>query len=161
SKWVNREVLDFWLRDRDRRLYAAMPGWIGIGLSNLVENLHMKNGKVTFRKDDWNRDDVREAARSGKTTAPKEIFVMSGQSYWQDYLKVQEAEQLVDYLAARGGAKDKRTKELLPEYLKNLMAVVDEVDKERKAGAAKEEKKAKTEAEEDEQFKHKHESFKK
>jgi hypothetical protein len=161
SKWVNRQVLSFWLRDRDRRLYLAMPGWIGIGLSNLVENLHMKNGKVTFRKDDWNRDDVREAARSGRTTAPKEIFVMSGEGYWQDYLKVEEAEQLVDYLAARGGAKDKRTKDLLPEYLKNLIAVVGEVEKEAKASAGKTEKKAKTEAEEDAQFKQRRDGLKK
>src|SRR5262249_12363461 len=37
-KWVNSSVLRFWLWDRDRDLYLSMPGWIGIGLSSLVEN---------------------------------------------------------------------------------------------------------------------------
>jgi hypothetical protein len=160
SKWVNSAVLHFWMWDRDRDLALSMPGWIGIGLSNLVENLHMKNGKITFRKDDWNRDDVREAARSGKTTAPKEIFVMCGQSYWQDWLKIEEAEQLVDFLAARGGAKDKRTKDLLPEYMRNLMAVVADVRKEDGATKGAEAQKPKTEEEEDAMFKSRQQGYK-
>jgi hypothetical protein len=161
SKWVNERVLAFWLRDRDQNLFYGMPGWLRIGLYNLVENLHMKLGKVLFRKDDWSRDNVREAARSGKTTAPKEIFVMSGDSYWSDWIKTEEASQLVDFLAARGGAKSKLTKDLLPEYMRNLQAVVAEIGKEDEAATGKEDKKPKTEEEEDALFKNKQQNYKK
>jgi len=138
-----------------------MPGWLGAGLSNLVQNLHVKNGKVTFRRDDWDRDNVREAARTGKTTDAKEIFVMSGEAYWQDYIKSEEAGQLVDFLAARGGAKDRRTKDLLPTYMRNLQAVIAEVTKEEEATGGKVAKKPKTEEEEDAWFKETRQGMKK
>jgi hypothetical protein len=160
-KLVNGYVLDFWLWNRDRTIALSMPGWLGVGLSNLVQNLHVKNGKVTFRRDDWDRDEVREAARTGKTTDAKEIFVMSGEAYWQDYVKSQEAGQLVDFLAARGGAKDRRTKDLLPAYMRNLQAVVAEVTKEEEAAGGKVAKKPKTEEEEDAWFKEARQGMKK
>ncbi|HEV8114074.1 MAG TPA: hypothetical protein VGR31_14985 [Planctomycetota bacterium] len=160
-KLVNGYVLDFWLVNRDRTITLSMPGWLGVGLSNLVQNLHVKNGKVTFRRDDWDRDEVREAARTGKTTDAKEIFVMSGEAYWQDYVKSQEAGQLVDFLAARGGAKDRRTKDLLPQYMRNLQAVIAEVTKEEEAAGGKVAKKPKTEEEEDAWFKETRQGMKK
>ena len=159
-KWVNQNVLRIWLNDRDRGLSLAMPGWIGYGLLNLVENIRLKNGKFSFRKDDWDRDSVREAARGGDATRAKDLFVMSGEKYWQDYVKMQEASQLVDYLAARGGARDKRTKELLPEYMKNLVEVVSEIRKEEETSKGKDEAKPKTEAEEDAMFKKRRQSYK-
>ena len=120
-----------------------------------------RSGKVTFRKDDWDRDTVREAARTGKATDAKEIFVMCGEDYWRDYMKTLEAGQLVDFLAARGGAKDRRTKDLLPAYMRNLQAVVAEVTKEDEAAKGKTAKKPKTEEEEDAMFKEVRQGLKK
>lgn len=156
--WVNRLVLRFWIFDKNRTLALGMPGWLRAGLLNLVENLHLKSGKVTFKRDEWNRDDVRQAARDSKTSSAKELLVLAGEAYWHDYLKIQEASQLVDFLAARGGAKDRRTKDLLPEYMKNLQAVVAQVEKE--SAPKDDEEKPKTEAEEDAWFKKKRQSFK-
>jgi hypothetical protein len=63
-----------------------------------------------------------------------------------------------DFLAARGGAKDRRTKDLLPEYVKNLQAVVAQIEKEESTG--KDDEKPKSEAEEDAWFKKKRQGFK-
>jgi hypothetical protein len=156
--WVNRLVLRFWIFDKNRTLALGMPGWLSAGLQNLVENLHLKSGKVTFKRDEWNRDDVRQAARDSKTSSAKELLVLAGEAYWHDYLKIQEASQLVDFLAARGAAKDRRTKDLLPEYMRTA-GRRREAEKEDPSPKDDEEK-PKTEAEEDAWFKKKRQGFK-
>lgn len=156
---VNRGVKRIWFLDRDRDLALAMPGWLGWGLDDVIGQLRVKNGKVDFRTDYWNKDEVRERVREGKSTPPRQLMMMFGQDFWNDWMKSIESAQLVSYFLD-GAAGGKKMKDLLPEYMKNLRDVVAEVKKENAGKEDAEEKKPQTEEEEDAYFKDQKQGFK-
>jgi len=160
-EYVNRRVMDIWFGDKDWDLYAAMPGWLSVGLNEFIGQLHVKNGKVDFGTDLWNRDDIRERQREGKLTALRDLLMMSQQDFMADYWSRRiEGSALIDYFVNGKASKSKRTKDLLSEYMRNVQATAAQIAKEEEGKKGKEKKKPQTEAEEDAWFKQKHQGYK-
>lgn len=159
-EWVNRRVAELWFEDKDREFYWAFPQWLQNGLDETLGHMHSKNGRIEFKADDWNRDQVREAVRAGRATSPRELMNMSGENFFQDYVHRQEAAGLVSFFLTGAASKSKQTKDVLVDYLKNLKIVVDAVEKEND-GQAKQDKEPQTEEDEDAAFKSERQAWKK
>jgi hypothetical protein len=158
-EWLNRRVAEIWFEDRDRNLYWALPHWLSHGLDEILGMTRCKNGKVDFRTDFWNRDEVRQAVRDGKNTPARDLMMMEGEAFYTDYLHRQEAASLVGFFLTGAASKNKKTRDVLTDYLKNLKLVVDAIDAEEEQSG----KKAlipKTEEEEEEHFKKKRNEWK-
>jgi hypothetical protein len=160
-EWVNRRVAELWFEDRDRTLYWSFPQWLDAGLDQTLGQARSKNGRIDFKSDAWDREDVREAAREGRALAPRELMNMSGEDFFQDYVHRQEAGALVAFFLTGAASKNKQTKDVLTDYLKNLKSVVDAVEKEADASAGKKKDgEPKTEEDEDEAFKSERQAWK-
>jgi hypothetical protein len=159
-EWVNRRVKDVWFRDRDWDLSAAMPGWLQNGLDHFVGNIHVKSGKPDFTTDYYNKDEVRERMREGKLTPLKELMMLPQKDMWSDFMKQRESASLVGFFVTGKASRDKRTKNLLSEYVKNLQALVRDIKKEDEAKGGETAKKPETEAEEDALFKNRAQGYK-
>lgn len=150
---VNRQVKNIWLRDKDRDLALSMPGWLGWGLEHFVGHIHVaKNGAIDFGKDFYNQDEVRERLREGKLRPVRELLSMTDKDF-SDWGQMQESAQLFGYFVTGAAARNKKTKDLLAEYMRNLKAVVADVRKEREASKGADAKPPQTEEEEDARFK--------
>ena len=70
------------------------------------------------------------------------------------------AASLVDFFVTGKASKDKRTKDLLPEYLRQVQKIAGEIKKEEAGKKGEKEKRPKTEAEEDAMFRDRHKGYK-
>jgi hypothetical protein len=161
---INRQLVDLWFVERDRDLYWAMPGWLRMGLYQVIGTARAKGDKIEFRKDDWERDGVRERIREGKVTKPRDFLKMTASDYtggdeW--WGRDKEAGSLLRFFVSGPGAKNPKTKDVLRDYIRNLKAVVTEIAAERKAKKGDKEKPPANEAEEEARFKAQSESWKK
>jgi hypothetical protein len=156
---VNRRVKDIWFKDRDVDLWTAMPGWLGIGLDDYVGRIHVaKNGGIEIGADLDNKDDVRERLREGKMTPLKQLLT-AGDGEFREWGRFAESGYLFGYFANGSANKNKRTKDLLPFYVKNLREVALAIKKE-SAGKSGAVAAPKTEEEEDALFKNQQQGFK-
>lgn len=159
---VNREVKNLWFSDRDSDLSAAMPAWLGMGLDHLIGQATVKQGKLDFKTDEWNREEVRQAVQKKTALGPKAVMTMDGDKFWADFSNARQGAALVGYLTFGPGAKDKQTKDVLVKYMKSLKTVAAEIraETERDAKKDSDKKEAQTEEEEDQQIKDRSAGFK-
>lgn len=159
---VKSRMLDIWFEDRDRDLYWAMPRWLKDGLSEVITQLKIKNGKVSFGTDDWARDQVRQALREGTLKKPRELMTLGMEEFWNDYLSARQASSLlVGFFVSGVAAKNPRTKNVLVDYVKALKSVQMTIKAEEEAKEDKEgDDRPKTEEEEDAEFKEQRQGYK-
>lgn len=156
---VNRRVKDLWLKDKDRDLALSMPGWLELGLDHFVGHIHVaKNGTIDFGKDFYNQDEVRERMREGKLKSVRELLTMTSRDF-NDWGQAQESAQLFGYFVTGAAARNKKTKDLLAEYMRNLKSVVADVRKEKEGSKGDAPKQPQTEEEEDAWFKDQQQTF--
>ena len=166
STWLNSRLLDIWFQDRDRDLYWSMPTWLKTGLDELICNSRAKGKKLNFYADTWDVDDLRLALRNEELPSLKDLFTMTQEDAWETLdryndlkgysvysaVRAQDA-ALVRYLLVGKGSKDKKYKDLVKEYLRNLAAVIAEEEARSKTEAKESVDEApKTEEEEDAWF---------
>lgn len=158
---VNKRIFDIWFEDRDRDLYWAMPRWLSSGLMEVAGNLHTKAGKVVFSKDDWARDETRNAVREGTAKRPRDLMTLCSDDFWKDFWKAQQqAQMLVGFFVSGPASKNAKTKNVLQDYVKSLKSVQLAIKAEEDAKGDAADKKATTEEEEDAQFKNKRQGYK-
>ena len=162
TEWMNKRVLEIWFQDRDRDLYWALPEWIGYGLREVVGTSTNKRGTLVFREDDFSREGVRERARAGTLTPVRELMMKGTADFYQqgDYRIVYESQSLVRFFLCGDAKKSAATKDVLPEYLANLKAVITAIEAEEKIAGASADKKPTTEEEEEEYFRQKRQGWK-
>jgi hypothetical protein len=166
DEFLAQQIVQLWFDERDRDLWFAMPRWLSAGLLQVAgtSQLDRTTNKLEFRVDDWERERVREAIRTGTSTKPRDLMKMagedfagsSGKAYWQRHY---EAGTFTRFLCAGAGAKDPRTKDLLRDYIRNLKAVTLELDAADKQEGGESEAKPKTEKEEEAYYKAKSEKW--
>lgn len=154
---VNRGVLDVWFGDRDRELYWAMPAWLSSGLREVVAQARVDKGRIEFKRDDWNRDEVRSMVKDGRARKPRDLMMLTdtelmsgnGRDYWDVH---GQSQAFVTFLATGPAAKNARTKSFLQDYVKSLKAVQVELKRKKEAekGTAKDDGPAKPKTEEEE-----------
>jgi hypothetical protein len=160
-EYVNRRVMDIWFADKDWDLRAAMPSWLSHGLDEFVGQLHVKAGKVDFGTDYWNRDEIRDRKREGKLTALRDLMLKTDQQFSEDYFNLRyEGSSLVDFFVTGKASKDKRTKDLLPEYMRQVQKIAGEIKKETDSKKDEKSKTPKTEEEEDAMFREREKGYK-
>jgi hypothetical protein len=155
--WVNRAVLSFWFQERDFQLWLAVPDWIGTGLPDLIAKSRVDNGKLSFRQDDWGRDQLRLMVKEGKAAPPRDLLKLSTQDFVgtdaQSYFGSRyQSGALLRFLVAGDGARNAKTREVLKDYMRTLKGVVDEIEAKEKAEKGAAPKKPKTEEEEEEYY---------
>lgn len=161
---VNQGVLNVWFEDRDRDLYWAMPAWLSGGLREVVGQARVDKGRVEFKRDDWNREEVRAMVKEGRAKKPRELMMLTntelfagnGQNYWDVH---GQSQALVTFLAT-GASKNPKTKTFLQEYVKSLKSVQVELKARKDAEKDKTAAKPKTEEEEEKFFRDQQQGYK-
>jgi hypothetical protein len=160
-EWVNQRVMNVWFNDHDWDLHAAMPSWLSQGLNEFVGQIHVKAGKVDFGTDYWNRDNVRERKREGKLTAVRDLMMKTDREFNENYFDMRfEGSSLVDFFVTGKAAREKRTKDLLADYMRNVQKIAGEIKKEDESKKGEASKAPKTEEEEDAMFRERHKGYK-
>lgn len=162
--WISGRIATHWFQDRDRELYWAMPEWLQEGLEEFLNNSKVKGSKIKFHQDTWDRDDLRDAVRQGNVRGPRSLMQMSRTELWDSngsnfWNALDESKSLVYFLLDGDGAKNKKYREIIPSYVKNLKLVLEEqkdVVEEKEPGAADT---PETEEEEEERFRKRRENL--
>ena len=169
TRWLNvinngmstgYQMMSIWFRDRDPNTWQAMPAWLAVALEDALTTGRVKAGKLVYKLEDWERDRLREEGRKQDLTGAKDLMLMSSESFSGLTPRLQ-ADALVQLYLSDAASKNKKMKDLLPTYMRNLAQVARAIDQEEEA--AQEGKKAtaaKTEEEEDAQYKEKGQRYK-
>jgi len=134
---LNRQVIDYWFREKNVDLLISMPDWLQSGLYEAVEGARMDGRKPEFKRDFYNMETFREAERAGTLTEPKALFVMTAEDFhdfqgsaagfWN---RRAECQLLVSFLISDEAKRVRQAKGLLQDYMTNLIAVLDEAEEE-------------------------------
>ncbi|MEM1448324.1 MAG: hypothetical protein AAGI22_04385 [Planctomycetota bacterium] len=137
---LNTQLYRYWMSENNGALQTGMPSWIDSGLQELVSQMRMDSRKPVFRVDAWEVERFREAANQGNLSSARDLFLMttkeyhnyegSGGNFWS---RRSQAAMLINYLASPEMRKGRGAKGLLEEYLKNMITVIDQIEKEREA----------------------------
>lgn len=124
----NARVAELWFSERDRELYQAFPPWLSWGLRDVAGDAVFDKGKLEFKDDEWDRDQLRERVREGRMRSPRDVLQAAGATFMSndDWGVTHDAAALVRFLVGPAARKQERTKELLASYVRNLRAVLDE-----------------------------------
>lgn len=141
--FVNGGIFDIWLRDKNESLTWSMPSWISSGLRQLICTAESKGKSVEFRPATWDRVRIATQRRDGKLHPAKAFFTMTSQELWKDWETANQQEFFVRYLMVGNARKNPKFKNLLADYLKAVVFVIDE----REAARVKAMKKEKEAAE--------------
>ncbi|MEM6671405.1 MAG: hypothetical protein AAF726_01095 [Planctomycetota bacterium] len=136
---LSSQIYRYWMMEKNLRLQTALPSWIDSGLQNLVSNVRMDGRKPDWRRDDFAIERFRDLVRSGNADSPRSLFLMTSKEY-NDFENVTalfgrqaQAEMLISYLLIPEIRRKRSAKGLLEEYLKNMVAVIEDIEKEREA----------------------------
>jgi hypothetical protein len=157
---ISRQMFRHWLIDKDPELRYGFPYWLGIGMGNLMGNATVKADKLEFKADGYIRDELRQAARDKKLVPAKQLMTTEDDNFWNDNVNWSQGGALVEFLVVGPASKDRKTKDLFVNYVKNLQAVLSEIAAEEEKQMEKGDKKAKTEEEEDAQVKARGQAYK-
>jgi hypothetical protein len=137
SEWgyVCRRTAQIWFMDRDQQLAFALPSWLDNGLSEVLAAADVKGGKLRFKEGQMEQIFRSLRLGTGEPIPIRRLMEMTGRDFDQldgdgRTQAFTQAIKLVRYMIteARGDAK-----EALPEYIRNVRAIVDEIDAEREA----------------------------
>lgn len=152
-QYLGRGLLSMFFHDKNDDLYSALPQWLEGGLKEYIGTAVLKAGQLNFVGDSSEKDTMREGWQKSKFKPVRTLFEATMKDMWggEDgrYVSVQ-CTSLVRYLMGPGkGVKKHAT--LIKDYLKHLLATMQENEKAARA-AVKAEGGAKTEEEEEEEF---------
>lgn len=133
---LNSQVYRYWMLEKNFGLSTAMPEWIDVGLEALVENARMDSRKIDWRYDASLVNVLRDAIRRGDPLKIQDMFLMTSKEYndrsSREVNPWAEGAMLINYLASPEVRRHHLAKDMLERYLRNMMKVVDEVEKEEK-----------------------------
>lgn len=156
-EYVNQRMLAIWFNHRNRDLYWALPYWIDLGLDRVIGKAVPKGSGLEFKVDEWERDGLRESARGGNLTPPRELVTLPKAEFWNNEHRIKQSAAWVRYLLE---SKSKRTKSILTDYLKNLQDILEEQKKAAEAEKPEASKPPETEEEEEQRFAARREAMK-
>jgi hypothetical protein len=162
ADWLNRQLLDLWLRERDGDVWLGMPEWVQHGLYEYVSGARLSGRKLEFKDYQDEVRNFRRTVQEKKNIPVRELVQMTAaQFYGADanyagyWNRLAQADMVVRFLLSGDAARSKQTKTLLFDYLKNLDAVVAELLAEDLKSSGPE-KEPTSEEEEEELYKKKH-----
>jgi hypothetical protein len=130
-EWLAKRVTGQWLSFRNRTLSRSMPFWIRQGLQYHMSFARPAGGKrIEFKPDPREVDALRELFKKGEAIPLKDLFQGDDERF-KEHSHLLEAGRVVGWLLGDGGKG--KLKNSVQAYLKELIAAVDETQKEIKA----------------------------
>lgn len=174
---LSRAVVRNWFAQKNDELWNRMPAWLESGLMEYVEDAEMDGSRLSFKTDEWEKDTMVEAKNAQKKyegsspeQAPlKPIKLLMQMPRGELYsgmgrqFATAQCSSLVRYLLEGPGARNKKTKMILPHYVGHLYDLVEEVEArlKKEKEAEKADKGAEAEMSEEERLKAEDEEYKK
>ena len=160
-EYVNRRVVSLWFADKDRDISMAMPSWLRRGLAQYVGTARLKGARLGFSPDEYEKDRLREAERSGELKTLERLLQMTGQNFWQSWHHEGQAAALLRFLLDGPGRTMPGAKTFLKDYLLAIRGYVQEKEKAAEAARGSEDGKQepKTEEEEEEEYRKRQEGY--
>ncbi|MEQ8765731.1 MAG: hypothetical protein RL885_17535 [Planctomycetota bacterium] len=159
-RWVNMRIMEIWFQDRDRELYWALPPWLGSGLTQLIYGAKARGRGIQFPPDAYDRVELKVAAQKRELTSPLELMKMDSSAFNDSgSINSAMAAELVRFLVAGPGAKNRQTKDIISNYMANLKAVITEYEE--KDESKDDSSDPMTEEEEEEHFRKQREKWQK
>jgi hypothetical protein len=136
--YLNRELIDYWMGEKNPELMRSMPNWLANGLDAAIQGARMDGAKPEFQRDHYELENYREAERAGTLTDPRALFVMTAEDFTNFssgsaegfFNRRTECQILVSFLISDASKGVRQAKGLLERYMTNLIAVIDEAESE-------------------------------
>jgi len=137
SETLNGGIYWIWLKDKNDRLAYYMPRWISQGLSTFIRNARMKSGRIEFKADQWDSIEMKNLRRSENLLYVKDFFTTTTDLLWSREGFYYQNQFFVNFLLAGGAQRSAKYKNVLSDYLKNLIFLLDAEDTSPKAAGEK------------------------
>ena len=158
TQFLNGRVTSIWFADKNPELRWGMPSWLQQGIDQVLRTSYVKGGRLVFKPDQWEQNQLRELKRQKKLVRPRDFLTAS----WQEFNKkpgaTHQAALFVRFLLS--GPK-KQTKRFLEDYMYELIQLIEERSKKDKEAAKKKGAKEQTEEEQAAQYKARRQAEKK
>jgi hypothetical protein len=157
---VSRYVMGIWFREKNQELAWAMPAWANNGLDQYVMTSLIKGGRLAFKADPWEFDQLRTCKRNNTLKMPSTMMRSTTQEYFDMENGLAQAGAFVRYLLDGPGSQDKKLKGKFVELLRNTGAYVAEREAAEKAAEPETYTAPQTEEEEAERYRQMRQAWK-
>ncbi|NOT28900.1 MAG: hypothetical protein HOP15_00470 [Planctomycetes bacterium] len=160
-EYIGSQSLNVWFLERDPSLWAALPRWLAVGLGEVVGSAQLKSGKLVFEMRDLERELREDLPNADETSMSIRTLLSLSREEFDAFSKRSDRSiwyQAVSLTRYFVGARSKKTRQLLTDYMGNLRLVLSEL--EGKEDMGKEKAAPKNEAEEEALFKKREEWLK-
>ncbi len=122
---LNREIYDIWLRDKNEQLSWGLPMWLMFGLPNYLERAKCKGGRLEFKAGTWDSVEMKNIRRSDNLMPVVNFFRMTSDELWKQEGAPLQTQFFVNFLLAGAASKSPKYRNILTDYLKNLIFLLD------------------------------------
>ena len=122
---LNREVFRHWMRDKNERLSWGLPQWISAGLPFFIEGARLKGGRIEFQNQTWESVEMKNLRRSDSLFKPRDFFSIPSEELWKLDGAAIQTQFFVQFLMGGGAARSPRFRNVFPDYLKNIIFLLD------------------------------------
>ncbi|MCR9244855.1 MAG: hypothetical protein NXI31_07470 [bacterium] len=132
SRYLFDGILRWYLQEKDPYIVSYTPYWLTWSISDYLDGAFVKGKKLTFKVDDWTRDESRAMARDGKLPKLQTLLEMDSDGFSklrkQDSRASYAATQALRYVLGPG-QRVKPLKKFLPRYFQAAITVAENDDK--------------------------------
>lgn len=129
---LSRGIYGVWMNDRNEDLRWSLPHWLESGLGNMIETSVSKGRKIEFKPSTWDVVKMAEFRRAGKLLDARSFFTLTSDALWNDYETHYQADAFVRFLLIGSGSKNPKYKNVLADYMKAHLILLDEARAKRK-----------------------------
>jgi len=140
---ISDGVTNQYLSNRNRMLHDNMPWWFRFGLERHMRFARSKGKRVEIKPDEYDKEAMRDVVRSGKAIPIRTLFEKGDDEQTFDY----QCGSVVSYLLTDGNRG--KWKGCIRDYMANLVAAIEEAEREFKAFEKAQEEEAKKAAEQE------------
>ena len=132
---LSRGIYGVWMNDRNADLRWSLPRWLESGLANMIETSVSKGRKIEFKPSTWDVVKMAEFRRANKLLDARSFFTLTSDALWADYETHYQADAFVRFLLIGSGSKNPRYRNVLSDYMKAHLILLDEARARRKKEA--------------------------
>lgn len=116
---LNQRMLSQFLRDKNPRLWWALPPWLDWGMGLYIDSLKMKGNKMVAKPDEWDMEIIRDSLRDDKFKDAKTLLVTKYGEFQATQQDRVQCFAIVDFLLGKG-KKNKTYRTVIDQYIRGL-----------------------------------------
>jgi len=120
-------MVDLFLGDKNRLLVPALPPWLRDGYSRYIRSSVLRRGKLELRIDEYDMEDIRDAARAGFLPAKQILSAPCGAPEKELAANAPQALAITHFLMT-DGRKNETYEKLIPLCMRELEKRLRNVD---------------------------------